>query len=191
MTDLSKLLVFVWATLGLAACAAEELGPEFSEISESESVLVFTAPGLENGYRKFLYGQGRHFLEITYATYGPPKGSFPHANIQLIETPPDRHFTRISPPSEAIEDWDLFKGKTITKGPGGRAVNGIGSYRYLAFTADDLACVVWKQPFGRADNGGVGTGLVSGYYCRKGNTMMSDGEAAGIPKGLDRRETGA
>ncbi len=185
--EFTRYLALLTFAAGLGGCAAGELGSQYEEISEAESRLVFAGPGLANGYRQFLYGQNEHYLEISSGMYGPPKGAFPQAYVRLVETPPDRHFTRLPTVSSMIEDYNLFEGKKITRGPGGRAVNAIGSFEYLEFTADALACVVWQQPFGQMDMTGVGNGYFSGYYCRVGQTMMSPGEASGIPKRMDRR----
>lgn len=184
--EFTRYLTLLTFVAGLGGCTAQDLGPQYVEIGETESKLVFSGPGLENGYRQFLYGQNARFLEISSGMYGPPKGAFPQAYVRLVETPPDRHFTRLPTVSSTIDNYNLFEGKQITRGPGGHEVNAIGSFEYLAFTADALACVVWQQPFGQRDMTGVGSGYFSGYFCRIGR-MMSPGEASGIPKRMDRR----
>ena len=180
------------ATIALFAsgCASESLGPEYSEIKEEESGLQFNAPGLEGGYRKFISGQDEKFINRMVGVYGPRQGEFPHGQLVLIEMPPGRHFTRINPPKETIDDWGPFKNRTINHGPAGTAVNAIGRIDYAAFLADNLSCVVFRQPFGTIHDTGRGTRLLDGYYCKGEAPMMTEGEAEAIIQTVGHRKYG-
>jgi hypothetical protein len=180
------------ATIALFAsgCASESLGPEYSEIKEEESGLQFNAPGLEGGYRKFISGQDEKFINRMVGVYGPRQGEFPHGQLVLIEMPPGRHFTRINPPKETIDDWGTFKNRTITHGAEGTAVNSIGRIDYAAFLADNLSCVVFRQPFGTIHDTGRGTRLLDGYYCKGEAPMMTEGEAEAIIQTIGHRKYG-
>lgn len=191
MGSIQKKLVLAAATaLLIAGCASESLGPEYGEIGEAESGLQFNAPGLEGGYRKFIAGQDEKFINRTVGVYGPRQGEFPHGQLVLIEMPPGRHFTRVNPPKETIDDWGPFKNRKITYGPEGSAVNGIGRIDYAAFLADNLSCVVFRQPFGTVHDTGRGTRLLDGYYCRGETPIMTETEAVAIVKGVGHSEFG-
>lgn len=176
--------------LAVSGCASADLGPEYVPISEEESGIVFYGPGMENGYRQFLSGTTAEYTRQTFAIFGPPKGRYPHATIIFMETPPNYHFTVVDPPSETIATWGEFDGKRITVGKTGFAVNKIGRIDYALFTADDLACVNWRQDFGAPIERGFGTQLFIGYYCRTGGSMMSAGEAKSILRRIGHRKFG-
>lgn len=184
----------IWPALAvcalLSACAAEELGPQFREISEAESGLVFYGPGLGGGYRQFLAGQDARFVNRTLGVYGPRRGEFPFAQIILMETPPNMHFTKAPSPKAMFEMWDWFEGRTITTGQAGSAVNVIGRADYAVATADGVACMAWTQPFGISHDGGVGTRLLAGFYCKGKAPMMAAAEAESVVKALGHRKVG-
>ena len=174
----------------LAGCAEESLGPEYGEISEEESGLQFCAPGLAGGYRKIIAGQDEQYVKRMVGIYGPKQGEFPHGQLVLIEMPPGRHFSRVDPPGDTIEDWGLFENKAINGGPEGTAVNRIGRVDYAAFQADGVACVVFRQPFGTVYGTGRGTRLLDGYYCKGQAPMMTENEAVSILKAVGHRRYG-
>lgn len=185
-----KLTVIAAMALFLAGCGENALGPEYGEISEEESGLQFYAPGLEGGYRNIIYGQDERFIKRTVAVYGPKQGEFPHAQLVLIEMPPRRHFTRIDPPGDTIEEWGAFKNRAIIQGPAGTVVNKIGRIEYAAFLADRLSCIVFRQVFGTVYGTGRGTRLLDGFYCKGEAPMMTKGEAVAIIKVVGHRKYG-
>lgn len=186
-----KLIVVVAATLLIAGCTGESLGPEYGEISEEESGLQFYAPGLAGGYRKIISGQDEQYINRMVAQYGPERGEFPHAQLILIEMPPRYYLPSMPPPQDTLDDWGLFENRTITQGPVGTAVNKIGRIKYAALRADKLSCVVFQQPFGTVyGSGGGGTHLIGGYYCKGEAPMMTEAEAEAIVKAVGHRKYG-
>lgn len=177
--------------LFLAGCAEDALGPEYGEISEEESGLQFYAPGLERGYRNIIAGQDAQFIKRMVALYGPKQGEYPHGQLVLIEMPPRRHFTRIDPPRDMIEEWGPFENRVITHGPEGTAVNAIGRIDYAVFQADRLSCVIFRQVFGTVHETGRGTRLLDGYYCKGETPMMTKGDAVAIVKAVGHRKYGS
>lgn len=178
------------AILLLASCASESLGPEYREISEEESGLQFYAPGFAGGYRRIISGQDEQYVNRTVAIYGPRQGEFPHGQLLLIEMPPNRHFTRIDPAGDTIEDWEIFVNRQIVRGPGGTAFNAIGKADYAAFQADGVACIVFREPFGTVHDTGRGTRLLDGYYCKGPAPMMTAGEAEAVIRSAGHAEYG-
>lgn len=174
----------------LAGCMGETLGPEYREIGELESGLQFFAPGLEGGYRQILQGQDAQFIKRTAAAYGPKRGDYPRGQLILTEMPPNRHFTRIDPPEDAIKEWGPFENSAIAIGAKGTAVNGIGRIDYVAFRADGLACVIFRQVFGTVYDTGRGTRLLDGYYCKGPGPMMAKDEAVAIVEAVGHRDHG-
>lgn len=185
-----NLVVIAMAVPFLAACAGESLGPEYREISEEESGLQFYAPGLAGGYRNILSGQDDKFVKRMIAVYGPKQGEFPHGQLILTEMPPGRHFTRIDPPADKIEEWGQFENRQIVRGTTGTAINAIGRIAYAAFQADGMACIIFRQPFGTVYGTGRGTNLLDGYYCKGGAGMINKGEAVSIVKAIGHRKYG-
>jgi hypothetical protein len=185
-----KLAVVAATALFITGCASESLGPEYREINEEESGLQFYAPGLNGGYRKFIYGQDEQFIKRVVGMYGPKQGEFPHGQLFLVEMPPRRHFARINPPQDTIDEWGPFENRAITHGPAGSAINTIGRIDYAAFLADNLSCVVFRQPFGTVHDTGRGTQLIDGYYCKGEAPMMTKGEAVAIVKAIGHRKYG-
>jgi len=177
---ISRLAIRLVLCLSLAGCAAEEIGTEYGTISEAESGILFYGPGLERGYRQFLAGQTSTFVDQTFATYGPPTGEFPRSEIVLIEAPPNRHIARLPVLKNSIDSFGLFKNRAIVTGPGGHVVNAIGDAEYLAFTADRLSGVIWRQTASAFQDGGYGKVLMFGYYCKGEAPMMTGDEAGSI-----------
>lgn len=174
-----KLAILALMAPFVAGCADDALGPEYREIGETESGLQFYAPGLNGGYRKFIYGQDERYVKRTVGLYGPKQGEFPHGQLILIEMPPRLYFPNVTPPQDSIDDWGQFKNRAITHGPVGATVNKIGRIDYAAFLADRLSCIVFRQTFGTSyGSGGGGTRLIGGYYC-KGETAMMDERRGG------------
>jgi hypothetical protein len=175
----------------LAGCADDALGPEYGEIGEAESGLQFFAPGLNGGYRKFIYGQDERYVKRTIGVYGPKQGEYPHGQLILIEMPPRLYFPNVTAPRDSIDDWGQFENRAITHGPVGTAVNKIGRIDYAAFLADKLSCIIFRQTFGTAyGSGGGGTRLIGGYYCKGETPMMTKGEAVAIAKAIGHRKYG-
>ncbi len=186
-----KLAILALMAPFLAGCADDALGPEYGEIDEAESGLQFYAPGLNGGYRKFIYGQDERYVKRTVGLYGPPRGEFPHGQLILIEMPPRLYFPNVTPPQDSIDDWGQFKNRAITHGPVGATVNKIGRIDYAAFLADRLSCIVFRQTFGTSyGSGGGGTRLIGGYYCKGETAMMTKGEAVAIAKAIGHRKYG-
>ncbi len=184
--------ILVLAVFALAgACTSGDIGPEYLEVSEEESKLQFYGPGLAGGYRLFLTGKDNHFVRRTIASYGPVSGEFPFARMYLAETPPTRHFTRVQPVKEGLEQWDWFRGKALEIGASGDTANAIGRIEYAAATADGIACVAWLQTFGPREGTGVGTRVLSGFYCKGKGTMPSTAESESIVRLIGHRTYGA
>ena len=185
-----------WTLLALTVsvlaggCTIADIGPEYVEVSEEQSGLLFYGPGLAGGFRQFLAGHDQNYVRQTVATYGPKAGEFPFAQMFFSETPPDRHFARAPRVEESIEEWGWFRSRTIRVGAKGDAVNAIGRIDYAAATADAIACVVWIQTFGPREGGGVGTRLLSGFYCRGEGPMFSADEAESIVRLVGHRKYG-
>lgn len=185
-------LLMALAVSALAGgCTGTDIGSEYIEISEDESDLQFYGPGLAGGYRQFITGQNEQYVRQTMATYGPRRGEYPFARIYLSETPPMRHYTRVVPVEETIDHWGWFKSKTVKKGAIGATVNTIGRIDFVTATADGVACVFWLQTFGPRDDGGVGTRVLDGYYCRGQSPMISVSEAEAIVRLVGHKEYGA
>ena len=172
------------------ACTVGDIGPEYVNISEEESGLLFFGPGLADGYRQILAGTDQKYVRRTVARYGPPIGKYPHAQIHYTEAPPGRQFKRDVQAQATIKNWGWFSNKTVETGATGVTVNAMGRIGYAAATADGIACVVWRQPMGIRDNGGAGTRMLSGYYCRGEGPMITAAEAVSIVKRIGHRELG-
>jgi hypothetical protein len=177
----------VAVSLLAGGCTGGDIGPEYVNISEEESGLLFYGPGLAEGYRQVLAGTDRKFVHRTVAMYGPKFGSFPYARIYYAELPPGSQFKRDLKAKATIKHWGLFRGKAVETGV---TVNSMGRIGYAAATADGIACLVWRQPMGIRDNGGVGTRLLSGYYCKGEGPMISSAEAESIVGLIGHREYG-
>lgn len=175
----------------LAGCAADALGPEYGEIDEVESGLQFYAPGLKDGYRKFISGQDEQFVKRTIGMYGPKQGEYPHGQLNFIEMPPRFYLSRTVPPQDTIDEWKQFESRAITLGPAGTTVNTIGRIDYAAFLADSLSCAVFRQLFGTTYGTGGGTQLLDGYYCKGDAPMMTEGEVEALAKAIGHRKYGA
>jgi hypothetical protein len=185
-----KIVAILALSVIVAACDTDDLGTQYTEIGEEESGLLFYGPGLAGGFRRFLVGHDEHHIKRTTASYGPRAGDLPHAQLYFVEMPPGRHFTRLAPVEDMIESWGFFENKTIVRGGKGSAVNVLGRIDYLTFTADSIACVIWRQPLGIKHDRGVGTILLDGYYCKGEGPMMSGAEAEIVVKRIGHRKLG-
>lgn len=191
MKQPARILLVLAGSVLAGACAATDIGSEYMEVSEEASELLFYGPGLAGGFRRFVTGQDKHYVRRTVATYGPKLGEYPFAQMYLAETPPTRHFTLVPAVEKTIEDWEWFENKPVEIGASGAAVNAIGRIDFVTATADGIACVVWLQVFGLRDDGGVGTRLLSGFYCKGDGAMIPAAEAGSIVKLVGHRKYGA
>ena len=112
------------------------------------------------------------------------------ALMYLSETPPGSHFTRVPRVGKTVGDWSYFENRTIVRGATGNTVNAIGLIQYLVFTADGISCVNWVQTAGIVDGRGVGTVLLTGYYCKGKGPVMGKGEARSIVKRIGHLKHG-
>lgn len=180
----------VAASVLAGACTGGNIGPEYVNVNEEESGLLFYGPGLAEGYRQIITGTDQKFVRRTVAMYGPKTGKYPHARIHYAETPPGQRFKRDVTAEATIRHWGWFRDKTVETGATGTTVNAMGRIGYAAATADGIACLVWRQQMGLRENGGAGTRLLSGYYCKGEGPMISAGEAESIVKLIGHREYG-
>ncbi len=172
------------------ACAADDIGPDYVNVSEEQSGLLFYGPGLAGGYRQFITGTDRRFVRRTIANYGPHTGSYPFARIRYAEMPAGRQIKYDVAARATIGHWGLFRDRTLETGASGTTSNAIGRIGYATARADGVACVIWRQPIGPRENGGAGTRLISGYYCRGEGPMITAAEAESIVKQIGHREYG-
>jgi hypothetical protein len=183
-----------WLTVAVSvlagACSGGDIGAEYANVSEEESRLLFYGPGLAGGYRQILTGTDGKFVRRTVAMYGPTTGTYPHARIYYAEMPPGRQFKRDVTAEDTIRHWGWARNKTVEPGITGTTVNSMGRIGYAVATADGITCLVWRQPMGARDNGGVGTRLLSGYYCRGEGQTFSAAEAESIVKLIGHRDYG-
>ena len=175
----------------LAACVANDMGMEFEEIAEADSSIVFYGPGLDGGYRKFLTAQTAQFDTITVGIYGPRRGAFPRAQIQLHELAPRRYFPSALSLSDYVEETEFFQGRKIAPGAEGETRNAAGSIRYLTLRADAMPCVAFVEIIGGRGTGGMGSKRLSGFYCRETGAAITAGEAVGIVQAIGHRKYGA
>lgn len=189
-----KTLASSWLLSGLAllatACAGDDLGPVFNEISEKESDLQFYGPGLAGGSRQIIAGYNKHNVWRVSTSYRSIHGHYPQAHMIFYELPPGRHYYTIKPVEKEVLDWNWFKGKTVELGTAGTTTSKLGNIRLVALTVDGKSCVAWKQPMGTKKNNSVGNMLLLGYYCGEGDTMITETEAASIVKQIGHRKYG-
>ncbi len=175
----------------LASCVAGDMGAEVEEISEAESGIVFYGPGLDGGFRRFLTTQTPQFDTITAGDYGPRRGGFPRAQIQLYELSPRRYFPSALTLSTLVEESAFFKGRKIVPGEEGETRNAAGRIEYLTFLADAMPCVAFLEIIGAGNAGGLGAKRLSGFYCRENGPAITAGEAVVIVQAIGHREHGA
>ncbi|MEQ8711324.1 MAG: hypothetical protein RIC36_20250 [Rhodospirillales bacterium] len=178
------------ACLLVSACQTAKLGGEVKAVTEAEQPLVFSGPGLEDGYRSFTSGDPTGaYHTVTMAHYGPRSGSLPRASMQLYEASGGRHFTRSRTPFESMKLWTYFKDRNLTEVSDGVGVNPIGAIEYvIAGTSDNLSCVGFLQFYGNRTDAGLGTRRLIGYYCAPEGVTLSDADAKSIVKGISLRE---
>lgn len=185
------LLAPVAAAFLLGACQTTQLGGEMAEVREAEQPIVFSAPGLEGGYRSFKSGdvRGRNH-EVVIASYGPKQGTLPHASIYLLGARGGMHFTNKKSVMSTIPSWSFHKDRKLNEISGGRAVNALGAIEYSLFDSGGVSCLGFQQYFGKVTDAGYGTDWFNGYYCVPDGITLTDADAKSILKRLGHREKG-
>ena len=154
----------------LSACQTSgEWFLEQKQVAEADNDVLFYAPGLAEGYRKFLTGRTASYDHLALASYGPKKGSFPVAEIILNEAMAGRHIQIIGGIEGYLKKWkrleDVSNWQHQEKG---FIENGLGSAEYLAASASDADCVVFRQYWKPSFYNGFNKWLF-GYYCVERN----------------------
>ena len=154
--SLRNMLAIAAAALLLGACQTTRLGGEMVEVKEADQPVIFSAPGLEGGYRSFKTGDplGRNH-EIVIASYGPKQGILPHAAVYLLGARGGMYFNSKQSVIKEMSSWTFHKDRTLDERYDGRAVNALGAIEYSLFQSNDVSCLGFQQFFGDASDDGT------------------------------------
>jgi hypothetical protein len=179
------------AVLLLAGCQTARMGGEMVEVKEADQPVIFSAPGLEGGFRSFKYGDplGRNH-ELVIASYGPRQGILPHASVYLLGARGGMHFTSKNSVMKEMLTWHFHKDRTLTEQSSGRAANALGAIEYSLFQSNEASCLGFQQFFGQVTDAGYGTDRFTGYYRAPEGITLSDTDAKSILKRLGHRTKG-
>lgn len=188
---LRYMLAVAAAAFLLGACQTTQLGGEMIEVREAEQPVIFSAPGLEGGYRSFKTGDplGRNH-ELVIASYGPKQGILPHASVYLLGARAGMYFNSKQSVIKEMTTWHFHKDRTLDERSDGRTVNALGAIEYSLFQSDDVSCLGFQQFFGAATDDGYGTTRITGYYCAPDGITLTDSDAVSIVKRLGHRTEG-
>lgn len=180
------------ALIAVTGCVTNtDIGTVNEEITEAESKLVFNGPGLEGGYRKIISGtvSGR-LNRRTLGFYGPKAGNLPYASIVMHETTQNTIYYPEESVQDSLSGWTNYADDTPEVGPTYRGKNSLGVIRYGAFQDEGKNCVAFAQSYGSKVTGRGAANSLSGYYCRGGNTPISEAEGAKIVAAVGHRNYG-
>ncbi len=167
-----KVITTVLVVAGLLAGgpAMAESDVEWQQIREEQSRIVFRAPGLEGGIKRFYVGLDECATRYVGRWVGP-SGFSPTANILVNSHLPNcvlslQDMRRSL--KDDLRDMNLPEWSRMTFGNEGTSDNALGRITYLQYSVNSTECVWFKQhlrsPF---------RGSHLGYYCVHAGEALS------------------
>ncbi len=154
-----------------------EGGAEWTQITEDETKLVFDAPGVEGGVRRFYKRTMQyepHYQEL--GIWVGPTGRYPRAQIVTTELSSYYYYEQ----KEDLKDMvrGMLKDKEVSFGKENTSENVVGDISYLKYTYELGQCVAFSQYWGESVSPAldVGEAHLFGFYC--------------VEEPLDRRRPG-
>ncbi len=160
------LMAVLWLSF-VAGCAQP---PERREIREEESKIVFRAPGLEGGIKRFYIGHDRCGTQY-WGRWVGPSGFSPTATIRVDSLGPvcvvsAKDMRRSL--KDYLRDMNLSEGSRMIFGNGGTSDNALGRITYLRISVNSTECISfkqrWRSPF---------RGTLFGFYCVHAGEALS------------------
>ncbi len=163
-----------------------EGGADWTQITEDETKLVFDAPGVEDGVRRFY--KRTMLIEPHYQELGiwvGPSGRYPRARIVITELAAYYYY-------EFKEDLkDIVRGmledKEVSFGKENTSENVVGDISYLKYSSELGQCVAFSQHWGQGTAEDVpddSDSKLFGYYCVDAEDSLSAETVAAVLKGI-------
>ena len=169
---MGKVITTVLVVAGLLAGgpAMAESDVEWQQIREEQSRIVFRAPGLEGGIKRFYVGLDECATRYVGRWVGP-SGFSPTANIRVdslggvcvVSVKDMRRSLK-----DYLRDMNLPEGSRMIFGNGGTSDNALGRITYLRISVNSTECISfkqqWRSPF---------RGILFGFYCVHAGEALS------------------
>ncbi len=162
-----------------------EGGADWTQITEDETKLVFDAPGVKGGVRRF-YKRTMQY-EAHYQELGiwlGPSGRYPTAQIVITELSSYYYY----PDKEDLKDMvrEMLEDKEVNFGKENTSENVVGDISYLKYSIELGQCVAFSQYWDKVDSpaGDVGNAHLFGYYCVGAEDSLSAETVAAVLKGI-------
>lgn len=187
MTRLTIVVVFI---IGLTAAKtnAAETNIEWRQIPEGKSKIVFFAPGLEGGNRRFYRGQMNRIHTVTRGEWAGPSGRFPNAEILFFELAPNYRLRAGRYVLKYFAEFLEFRrGRKVTYGEEMSSRNAVGRVIYGRLSGESVDCVqfaqLWRE-FGNRQR------VIVGSYCIDARDNLSDSTIQAVIEGIGIRDVG-
>lgn len=182
-----NVLVVTAAVATGGSAGAADAGLEWTQIPDDEANIVFYAPGLNGGIKRFFRSRDPrewHVQEV--ARWVGPSGRYPYAQIVLVQLGPRYHFNRRSDVKRDVRD--MLIGEDVKFEDNGRLRNVLGKVYYTTYHVDSDKCLGFSQYFGtNFDYQGTwseGNSKLFGYYCVGADRVLSAEDVALVLKGI-------
>ncbi len=162
-----------------------EGGADWTQITEDETKLVFDAPGVRGGVRRFykrILPYESHYQEL--GIWVGPSGRYPRARIVITELAAYYYY----PDKEDLKDTvrGMLEEKDVSFGKENTSENVVGDISYLKYSSELGQCVAFSQYWDKVDSpaGDVGNAHLFGYYCVGAEDSLSAETVAAVLKGI-------
>lgn len=168
------------------AQGAEGYG-DWTEITEDETKLIFDAPGVKDGARRFYKRTMR--IEPHYQEFGiwvGPSGLYPRARIFITELASYYYYGDKRDLKDTVRR--MLKDKEISFGKENTSENVIGDISYLKYSSELGQCVAFSQYWGQVEaetaSGEDSAADLFGHYCVGAEDSLSAETVAAVLKGI-------
>ncbi len=163
-----------------------EGGADWTQITEDETKLVFDAPGVEDGVRRFYKRTMRyesHYQEL--GIWVGPSGRYPRAQIVITELAAYYYYEDRRDLKDIVRE--MLEDKEVSFGKENTSENVVGEISYLKYSFELGQCVAFSQYWGQGTAEDVPDDSNSdlfGYYCVGAEDSLSAETVAAVLKGI-------
>ena len=165
-----------------------EGGADWTQITEDETKLVFDAPGMEDGVRRFYKRTMRyesHYQEL--GIWVGPSGRYPRAQIVITELAAYYYLEFKEDLKDIVRE--MLEDKEVSFGKENTSENVVGDISYLKYTSELDQCVAFTQYFGLGVAEDIpgsddSDAYLFGYYCVGAEDSLSAETVAAVLKGI-------
>ncbi len=186
----------------LAVCAfnigcAEDAGREWASLSEADTSLIFTAPGLDALTRRLMPSEALDYSHTTeIGVWSSPVSTIPKALMTLHILSPGRVYSRGLDIERYIRSLKFLDNKSPSFGVEKFTNSKFGKITYRVFSFDDLECMAFGHNFGKVSidesvRALIGANMLIGFYCGDPGKKLSPNVIALVGQSIGVKGAGS